>query len=150
MSNIQIRQITTQKEQTELDQFLWDVLWQPFDFARDVRKEFRLDKPQVDLIAFDGDALAGALVAYYISDTEVEIRHMAVKSDMRGNAVGKSLVENLMALVTNQSVDRVIVYARSTSVGFYAKCGFKPAGEILHHPLFEKHGITIHSMHLEL
>ncbi|MBT3362242.1 MAG: GNAT family N-acetyltransferase [Chloroflexi bacterium] len=147
---MQIRQITTPKEQTELDQFLWEVLWQPFDFARDVRQKFKLDKPHIDLVAFDGDSMMGAIVAYYLSDSEIEIRHMAVKSDMQGNSVGKNLVDRLITLVTNQTMQRIKVYARSTSQGFYARCGFKPVGLCFENPLFEKHGISIQPMHLDL
>jgi N-acetylglutamate synthase-like GNAT family acetyltransferase len=94
--------------------------------------------------------LVGALVAYYITDTEVEIRHMAVKDDMQGSAVGRRLVDSLVALLLGEDVTKVNVYARSTSEGFYARCGFMPYGERFEHHLFAKHGISIQPMCLEL
>jgi N-acetylglutamate synthase-like GNAT family acetyltransferase len=147
---IEIRQTSTEKDNAELDQLLWDVLWQPLGFDRDVRKQFDLDSPQIELMAFDEGALVGALVAYYITDTEVELRHIAVKDDMQGGAVGRRLVDSLISLLTGKLVTKVNVYARSTSQGFYARCGFVPYGERFEHELFAKHGISIQPMHLEL
>jgi len=143
---MEIRQAGTEKDKTELDQFLWEVLWEPFGFDRDVRKEFKLDVPHIDLMAFDKGILVGALVAYYITDTEVEIRHMAVKSDMQGSAVGRRLVNSLISLLSSEPVTKLNVYARSTSEGFYAKCGFMPYGERFEFHLFTKYGIDIQPM----
>ena len=147
---MEIRQPSTEKDETELDQFLWEVLWEPLGFDRDVRKKFKLDVPQIDLMAFDEQTLVGALVAYFISDTEVEIRHIAVKSDMQGSAVGRRLVDSLISLLSGKPVTKLKVYARSTSEGFYARCGFVPVGERFEHQLFAVHGISIQPMSLEL
>ena len=147
---MKIRQAGTERDQVELDQFLWEVLWEPLEFNRDVRKQFDLDVPHIDLMAFDGQTLVGALVAYYIKDPEVEIRHIAVKEEAQGNAVDKSLVESLIDLLSSEPVTKVSVYARSTSEGFYARCGFVPYGNKFEHHLFVKHGISIQPMHLDL
>ncbi|MFC1905964.1 GNAT family N-acetyltransferase [Chloroflexota bacterium] len=147
---MEIRQSSTEEDNTELDQFLWKVLWEPLGFDRSVRGEFNLDRPHIDLLAFDQENLVGGLVAYYITDTEVEIRHIAVKDDMQGGAIGKRLIDSLVALLLHEPVTKVNVYARSTSEGFYARCGFVPCGERFEHHLFAKHGINIQPMHLEL
>jgi len=89
-------------------------------------------------------------VAYYITGTEVEIRHIAVKSDMQGSAVGRRLVDSLISLLPAKQVAKLKVYARSTSEGFYARCGFVPYGDRFEHQLFAKHGISIQPMCLEL
>jgi len=64
--------------------------------------------------------------------------------------VGKSLVDSLVDLLSGEDVIKVNVYARSTSEGFYARCGFVPYGERFEHELFAKHGISIQPMHLKL
>jgi len=147
---MEIRQASTEKDNIGLDQLLWEVLWEPLGFDRDVRKQFNLDLPHIDLMAFDEKTLVGALVAYYISETEVEIRHMAVRGKVQGNAVGRRLVERLTSLLSGKVVTEVNVYARSTSEGFYARCGFVPFGEKFEHYLFTAHGISIQPMHLEI
>jgi len=143
---METRQVRTERNKAELDQFLWEVLWEPLGFDRDVRKEFNLDVPHIDLMAFDKQTLGGGLVAYYIKDTEVEIRHIAVKSDMQGSAVGRRLVDSLISLLPVKQVAKLKVYARSTSEGFYARCGFVPYGDRFEHHLFAKHGISIQPM----
>ena len=147
---MEIRQASNEQDKTELDQFLWEVLWEPLGFDRDVRKRFKLDSPQIDLMAFKERTLVGGLVAYYITDTEVEIRHIAVTSDMQGSAVGRRLVDSLTSFISGKQVTKLKVYARSTSEGFYARCGFRPVGERFEHDLFAKHGISIQPMCLEL
>ncbi|MFC1998042.1 GNAT family N-acetyltransferase [Chloroflexota bacterium] len=147
---IEIRQASTERDKAELDQLLWDVLWQPLGFDRDVRREFNLDRPHIDLLGFDKGTLVGGLVVYYITDTEVEIRHIAVKGDMQGSAIGKRLVDSLVNLLSRKPVTKVNIYTRSTSEGFYARCGFVPYGERFEHELFAKHGISIQPMCLEL
>jgi hypothetical protein len=42
---IEIRQAGTEEDNAKLDQFLWEVLWEPLGFDRDVRGEFNLDRP---------------------------------------------------------------------------------------------------------
>jgi N-acetylglutamate synthase-like GNAT family acetyltransferase len=101
-------------------------------------------------MAFDDGILIGGLVAYFISDTEVEIRHIAVRDNMRGNAVGRSLVERLISLLSSKSANKITVNARSTSEGFYAKLGFVLVGERFEHHLFTKYGISIQPMYLKL
>ena len=56
---MEIRQASTERNKAELDQFLWEVLWEPLGFDRDVRKEFNLDVPHIDLMAFDKQTLVG-------------------------------------------------------------------------------------------
>jgi len=34
----------------ELDQLLWDVLWKPLGRPRDIRKSFKLNNPQIELL----------------------------------------------------------------------------------------------------
>ncbi len=145
-----IKHAGNQEEKRELDQLLWDVLWKPLGFPRDIRKQFNLENPRIELVAVDGKSLIAGLVAYYLSDSEVEIRHIAVKPDIQNKAVGRRLVDSLISLFSGKSVNRIIVYARSTSEGFYARCGFKPVGEKFKHKLFAEHGIDIQPMHLDL
>jgi len=145
-----IKHAGNQEEKRELDQLLWEVLWKPLGFPRDVRKHFNLDSPRIELVAVDEKSMVGGLVAYYISDSEVEIRHIAVKSDTQNKTVGKRLIGSLKSLLAGKSVTKISVYARSTSEGFYGRCGFKPVGEKFKHKLFAEHGIDIQPMHLDL
>ncbi|MBN1862146.1 MAG: GNAT family N-acetyltransferase [Dehalococcoidales bacterium] len=147
---MKIKSATTQKEKEELDRLLWDVLWKPLNLPRDIRKTFRLDSPEIELIAIDSDAAIGALVANWLSEKKIEIRHLAVRQDYRKKSVGKLLIEELFKLVREAAPLQIQTFARNDSVGFYAKLGFKPVGDYLEHEDFTKHGIRFQKMYTEL
>ena len=141
-----IKQVTTHQEQNELDQLLWDVLWKPLNFKRNIRESFKLDKPQIDIVAVDNNVIIGALVANWLSNNEIEIRHIAVKTDFQKMAVGRILVEELYGLIQDKTPLTIQTHARSTSVGFFSKLGFNPVGDILEVDEFMQHGIWLQQM----
>lgn len=141
-----IKQATTHREQGELDQLLWDVLWKPLNFERNIRQSFKLDKPQIEIVAVDNDVIIGALVANWLSKNEIEIRHIAVKTEFQKKAVGRHLVEALFELIKDKNSVTVQTHARSTSVGFFSKLGFNPVGDLLEVDAFMHHGIWLQQM----
>jgi N-acetylglutamate synthase-like GNAT family acetyltransferase len=147
---MKIKPATTQKEKKELDRLLWEVLWKPVDLPRDIRKSFRLDDPETEIIAIDNNAAIGALVANWLSEKRIEIRHLAVRQDYQKKSVGKLLVEELFKLVRGAAPLRIQTFARNDSVGFFTKLGFKPVGHYLEHDDFTKHGIRFQQMYTEL
>jgi N-acetylglutamate synthase-like GNAT family acetyltransferase len=140
----EIRKAELNKERQELNTLLWEVLWKPLDFPPDIRKEFELDYPQIELIAIDNQTqeFIGGLVANRISDKTLEIRHLAVRTDRRGKSVGTTLVEKLLEFGRQEAIVKIQTHARNTSIGFFHRLGFKSTGKQLQHPEFSRHGIT--------
>ena len=58
-----IKPATTKREKNESDRLLWNVLWKPLNLPRHIRDSFKIDTPQIELIAVDGKVIAGVLVA---------------------------------------------------------------------------------------
>lgn len=128
----------------------WDVLWKPLGLPRDIRQSFKLNNPQIDLVAVDNGVVIGGLVANWLSENEIEIRHIAVSSGFQGLSVGKRLVEKLIKLVQKDNPVKIQTCARNTSVGFFTKLGFISTGEHLEHQDFARHGIKFQQMYLEV
>jgi len=147
---MEIRQTTTPEDKLEVDWLLWEVLWEPLGFPSNIRDSFKLDKPQIDLIAVENGTVVGALVANWLSDNEIEIRHIAVRQDYQGKSVGTLLVKELYGLVQRKTPLTVKTHARNTSVGFFSKLGFISSGSQLYIKEFTKHGIWIQPMLLEI
>ena len=143
---MEIKQAVTQKEKEELDRLLWEILWEPLDFPRDIHESFKLDSPQTDLIAVDKGKIIGVLVANRLSGTEIELRHIAIESEYQGNGVGRMLVEKLLGMVKQKAPLTISTHARNTSVGFFEKFGFIPDGDYLEPEDFARHGIKIQPM----
>jgi len=138
-------------ESKGLDQLLWEVLWRPLGFPRNIRDSFKLEGESIEIVAKAGGKLVGGLVACRISPSEVEIRHIAVQAEYRERGLGRRLAAHLISMVTAQGCRRIRTIARNTSAGFFRKQGFTasadpPAG----HPDFEKHGITFELMTKDL
>ena len=89
-------------------------------------------------------------MANWLSEKEIEIRHIAVKPDCQRNSVGRLLVEELLKLVREKSPLQIQTYARNTSAGFFTKLGFKPSGHYLKHDDFAKYGIEFQQMYIEI
>ncbi len=147
MDEIRIKLAATQQESEELDRLLWDVLWQPLDLPRSVRDSFKLDGVCLELVATVGDQIVGGLVANWTSETQVEVRHIAVVPDRQHQGVGRQLATALIADVSAEGCRLIHTIARSTSVTFFEKLGFAtlPGGPY-EHPDFTKHGISFDKM----
>jgi N-acetylglutamate synthase-like GNAT family acetyltransferase len=147
MDDIQIAPITTQTQAGELDRILWDVLWNPIGLPRNVRDTFKLEDEPIQLIATQGSDVLGGLVAYWLSLSEMELRHIALRPEFQGLSIGATLVRELMAIAGREGCESIQTYARNTSVGFFSKLGFVPlSDEALEHPDFLRHGITFRHM----
>ena len=70
---MKIKHAVSNKEKNELDLLLWNVLWKPLGLPRDIRKSFKLNNPQIDLVAVDNGTVIGGLVANWLSEPENEI-----------------------------------------------------------------------------
>jgi uncharacterized protein (DUF302 family) len=145
---MKITRAISDKEKNELDRLLWDVLWEPLGLPRDIRRSFKLNNPQIDLIAIDNGIVVGGLVANWLSEDEIEIRHIAVKSDYQGRSIGRNLVMKLSKSVQRDTVVKIQTYARDTSIGFFSRLSFIPTGQYLEHEDFIKHGIRFQQMYL--
>lgn len=145
---MKIRTIESDREKNELDQLLWAVLWEPLGLARDVRRSFRLDKPEMELVALYRRKVIGGLVAAQLAEHQFEIRHLAVQTDHQGRSVGRLLIEELIKEICQDAVVWIQTYARNTSVGFFARLGFVPEGGFLEHQDFARHGIKFQKMWL--
>ncbi len=108
---MKIKHAATQPEKDELDQLLWDVLWKPLNLPRHIRKSFELNKPEINLLAIDNEVIIGALVANWLSENEVEIRHIAINPDFQGSSAGRLLVEELFKLVQGKTPLTIHTYA---------------------------------------
>lgn len=149
-TKITITQVASQRESKKLDNLLWEVLWEPLSFPRNIRKKFKLTGKCIELSAKYEGQLIGGLVAYWTTQAEIEIRHIAVLPEFHGMGVGSLLIKSLLLNVSTKNCTRIYTIARNTSVEFFKKLGFSvnPKQKPPDHPAFTKHGITFHLMEL--
>ena len=140
---VAIETVATMTDAAKLDDLLWRVLWEPLSLPRDVRHVFPVDGEAIELVATVKGRVVGGLVALLTSDTEVELRHIAVASDAQHCGNGRRLIAELVRFVVPRGCRRIHVIARNTSAHFFGQLGFRTApGETPDHPVFRKQGIT--------
>lgn len=147
MNMAQVDTVKTTTDAAEIDELLWQVLWQPIGLPRDVRSEFSIGGEKIELVAKEGGRVVGGLVAVWTHDLDVELRHLAVAFNAQRHGIGRSLVNELFRIVTLKKSHRIHTIARNTSADFFRELGFRTVpGRALEHPVFLKHGITFEFM----
>lgn len=148
---MEIRHALSSKDKDDLDQLLWDVLWQPLGLPRNVRETLELEGPQMELVAVNEGTIVGGLVAYRISKTEIELRHIAVTPGYQRLSAGRQLINGLIDNVRDQAVPQKIqAWARNTATGFYSRLGFVETGSVLEHADFARFGISFRQVYLDI
>jgi N-acetylglutamate synthase-like GNAT family acetyltransferase len=147
MSEVTIEPAASLKDEDELDELLWRILWHPLGLARRVRQGFKVDGESLELVAKENGRITGGVVAVWTGDTEVELRHLAVVQEAQNQGVGRRLVESMIEIVRPKGCRRIHTIARNTSVGFFRNVGFRTApGAAPEHTVFKKHGIVFELM----
>lgn len=146
-TGFQITKVASRKEADQLDELLWEVLWKPLGLPRDVRKSFKLEGEEIEIVAQVKARLVGGIVGVGTSPDEFELRHLAVESSCRGANIGSRLVRVFVDHVRDKGATRIKTIARNTSVDFFRKMGFESSSvEAPEHPVFKQHGITFKVM----
>jgi len=140
---VEVRRAQSEEESRQLDQLLWDVLWEPLGFPRDVRREFDLvGTPVFDVVALEGAEVVGGLVAGWVDEERMEIRYLAVRPEHQQQGVGAKLISCLAAIAAERAPATIETQSRNTSLGFYEKQGFEAMDdEWLEFAPFAEHGI---------
>lgn len=94
------------------------------------------------LAAFDDAGhILGCLMLTPHSSGEVQMRQVAVKPEMQGTGLGRSLVVEAERKARELGFTRMMLHARDVAIGFYARLGYTREGD-----LFTEVGITHQQM----
>jgi len=110
----------------ELD-LRWRVLRKPLGFAPEA-VAFPFEAESLHLVALDAGRVVGC-VLFHPEGTETgRLFQMAVEPDRQGTGLGTTLVRALEAELARRGFREVILHARDSAVGFYARLGYAPVG----------------------
>jgi predicted N-acetyltransferase YhbS len=110
----------------ELD-LRWRILRQPLGLARDA-VSFPFEVESLHLVALDGARVVGCVLFHPEGSETGRLFQMAVEPDRQGTGLGTRLVRALEAEVARRGFREIILHARDTAVGFYARLGYAPFG----------------------
>ncbi len=100
------------------------LLREPWGEAEGSEKD-ELEDQCVHMIAMDADTVIGVGRLQFNSDTEAQIRYMAVAPAHERQGVGRYLVQALEAAARERAITFIVLDAREAAVGFYSKLGYE-------------------------
>ncbi|MEH2288690.1 GNAT family N-acetyltransferase [Nostoc sp.] len=115
-----------------------------FPVIKAIRKSVFQEEQGVDpALEFDGkDEISDHLIAYlnleavgtarirYLDDKTAKIERLAVLAKVRGQGIGKKIMENALQVIANQNIPEVVIHAQEYVKNLYKKLDFLEEGEI--------------------
>lgn len=125
-----IRRPKTEQEFAAYYDLRWRVLRKPWGQPRGSEKDHR-EWESIHIMAVDKETghIVGVGRLHKNSDEEGQIRFMAVREDYRGQGLGRMILSELHAEAKRLGLKRIVLLARDSAVGFYAKHGYKTVGK---------------------
>ena len=105
-----------------------EVLRMPLGLAFS-EEELHEEKDSFHLASWSGDALMACLVLKPLTDTQLQMRQLAVRDDCRRQGAGRALVHYSESFAREHSYGEIILHARETALGFYEKQGYEAEGD---------------------
>jgi predicted GNAT family N-acyltransferase len=104
-------------------------------------------KEAADLLigAFEADRIIGCCILTAIDNATMQLRQMAVDTEIQGKGVGAGIIRFAEELAKKNGYRLLMMHARDVVIPFYQKCGYHVAGE-----QFFEVGIGHHRMEKEL
>ncbi|MFD1887896.1 GNAT family N-acetyltransferase [Paenibacillus wenxiniae] len=130
LDKLQIKRITTEdKERYEQTLELRDiVLRRPL--GRSIQQD-RLDGEDqaIHLCALYADKVVGVLLLKHVDDQTVQMKQVAVDEALRGQQVGRRLVQYAEQVAVNEGYGYMMLHARQVAIPFYEKLAYESYGE---------------------
>jgi GNAT superfamily N-acetyltransferase len=122
---IEIRSPKNQEEWNKYYQLRWEILRKPWNQPVGSEKDASEDT-SVHLMAIDDkNEVWGVCRLQKNSDTEGQIRFMAVSENAQGKGIGKMLINAAEKQAKDLGLNRIILQARENAVPFYKACKYE-------------------------
>lgn len=128
MPEIMIKQPETEQEFTQYYDLRYRLLRQPWGEAEGSEKD-EIEDDCYHIIAICDDRVIGVGRLQFNSDTEAQIRYMAVETKHEKTGIGRGIVCALEQRAEKQGIRSVVLDAREHAVRFYEKLGYSILGK---------------------
>ena len=124
-----IKQAETEDEFKRYYQLRWELLRAPWKQPQGSEVDDIEDQCFHLMAVDDKDKVIGVARLQYNSNTEAQIRYMAVAETSERKGIGRELVNTIEQHAKKSSHQLIILDAREEAVGFYQKSGYKITGK---------------------
>jgi len=123
-SDIEIRKPETKQEFEQYYNLRWQILRQPWSQPKGSEQD-EIDKNSTHFMAIIGNRIIGCGRGHFNSDTQAQIRYMAVDESFQGQGIGLRILKTLEDYLTGNGAKEIILKAREKAVPFYEKQGYE-------------------------
>ena len=92
-------------------------------------EQLAAESADVHIALLHGEEALACLVLVPKESKTLQMRQVAVRSDLQGKGVGRQLVETSEAWARTNGYERIFLHARETAVPFYLRLGYTVEGE---------------------
>jgi ribosomal protein S18 acetylase RimI-like enzyme len=125
---MEVRRPESEQEWAAYFDLRWQVLRAPWNQPRGAERDPIEDTSEHALICDEeGRALAVGRL-HFNAPEEGQIRSMATAPHARGQGLGRRIIEHLEAIARAKGAETIVLNARDSAVGFYAKLGYEIVG----------------------
>lgn len=123
-----IRSPRTPAERDACLDLRWRLLRQPLGFSRGSEQDEHEDNAYL-LAAFTSEGtIIGTGRLHPLDHERAQIRYMAVEPGHQGHGIASALLAQLETFARQQGHTEIVLHARDTAVGFYARHDYVPGG----------------------
>ena len=119
----------TRKEYKQYYHLRWKILrapWnQPEGSEIDEIEDLCVHLMVIDTNSENKNKIIAVARLQFNSNTEAQIRYMAVAGEYEKQGIGRSLVKTLEQHAQNASCKKIVLHARQPAIGFYQKLGYR-------------------------
>ena len=108
-------------------QFRWKMLRQPWQQPHGSEQD-DLEQQAVHRMIIKEEQIIAVGRLHKVSQTQAQIRYMAVDNNCQGQGLGKQIIEALEHEASKQGVNEITLNARENAVDFYQKLGYQSQG----------------------
>ena len=127
MSKIQFKTPENDQEFKEYDLFRWKILREPIGKSVESLKDHH-EKHAFHLIGMMNNKIIACGRLHKNSSIEAQIRYMAVDKKLRGQGLGKKIVEHLEDYASRNQFKTIVLNARDHAIKFYQNSGYELVG----------------------
>ena len=127
MSKIHFKTPENDQEFKEYDLFRWKILREPIGKSVESLKDHH-EKHAFHLIGILHNRIVACGRLHKNSSIEAQIRYMAVDKKLRGQGLGKKIVEHLEDYASRNKFKTIVLNARNHAIKFYQNSGYELVG----------------------
>jgi ribosomal protein S18 acetylase RimI-like enzyme len=121
----QVRQPENEEEFKRYYRFRWQLLRAPWNQPEGSEIDELEDQSFHVMAVNDSDETIGVARLQFNSDTEAQIRYMAVARACERQGIGRELVSAMEKHARDSGINIILLDAREAAVGFYKKLGYE-------------------------